>query len=107
MSCVPIIFARRSATLNYLLARTVNHDLFSPVLELGELCLQAPQSSLLLPNDGLLALIFLDLLIQNGLELLELIAYDVQKCNKMVQYSKTFDKTLYKVKETISSNCTI
>jgi len=68
MSCVPIIFARRSATLNYLLARTVNHDLFSPVLELGELCLQAPQISLLLPNDGLLALIFLDLLIQNGLE---------------------------------------
>jgi len=66
MSCVPIIFARRSATLNYLLARTVNHDLFSPVLELGELCLQAPQSSLLLPNDGLPALIFLDLLIQNG-----------------------------------------
>ena len=64
--CVQIIFARRSATLNDLLARTVNHDLFSPVLELGELCLQAPQSSLLLPNDGLPALIFLDLLIQNG-----------------------------------------
>ena len=72
MSCVLIIFARRSATLNDLLARTVNHDLFSPVLELGERCLQAPQSSLLLPNDGLPALIFLDLLIQNVLSALYL-----------------------------------
>jgi hypothetical protein len=45
--CVQIIFARRSATLNNLLHRTVDHDPLSPVLELGDLCLQAPQSSLL------------------------------------------------------------
>jgi hypothetical protein len=45
--CVQIIFARRSATLNDLLHRTVDHDPLSPVLELGDLCLQAPQSSLL------------------------------------------------------------
>ena len=64
--CVRIIFARRSATLNDSLHRTVDHDPLSPILELGDLCLQAPQSSLQLPYNGLPALIFLDLLIQNG-----------------------------------------
>ena len=39
-------------------------------LELGELCLQAPQSCLLLPDNCLPALIFLDLLIQNALSAL-------------------------------------
>ena len=69
--CVQIIFARRSATLNNLLHRTVDHDPLSPVLELGDLCLQAPQSSLLSPYNGLPALIFLDLHIQNGLTVLQ------------------------------------
>jgi len=68
--CVRIIFARRSGTLNDLQARTVCHDPFGPFLELGELCLQAPQSCLLLPNNCLPALIFLDLLIQNVLSAL-------------------------------------
>jgi len=34
-------------------------------------------------------------------------ARHAQKCNNIVQYSKTFYKTLYNVEETLSLNCTI
>ena len=71
--CGRIVFALCShgASLNDLLHSTVNHDPLSPVLELGDLCFQAPQSSLLSPYNGLPALIFLDLHIRNGLTVLQ------------------------------------